>query len=112
MSDASKVDSGINLDVLTIPFPAPSVVAGRAEPTPDRAPLAPCLISLGTTLGGPAATVRPMGDSSPSCLPFEDLLVTLRVLESSGGSVPDAFLASLCGKVVFLHEHLFAISGN
>ena len=86
MSEASKVvqDNDLSQDVLTSSLPAPSVVAGCAEPTPDRAPLAPCLVGLGTTLGGPAATVLPTGGSSPSHLSFEDLLVTLRVSRLRG----------------------------
>ena len=53
-----------------------------------------------------------MGNSSPFCLSFSDLLVTLRVLESSGGSLPVSFLASLQGKVVFSLDPSFMVSGN
>ena len=115
LSGTSKVDNqdnDVSQDVLTSSFAAPMVVSGRAEPTPDRAPLAPCLVGLGTTLGGPAATVSPLGDSSPSHLSFADLLVTLRVLESSGGYLPDSFLAWLRGKVVYSLEPSFVVSGN
>ena len=88
LSGASKIDiqdKDVSQDVLTSSLTAPTVVAGRAEPTPDRASLAPCPVGLGTTLGGPAATVLPLSDSSPSRLSFAHLLVTLRVLKSSGG---------------------------
>ena len=56
--------------------------------------------------------MMPMGDSIPSCLSFEDFLVTLRVLESSGESMPDAFLAFLRGKVVYSTEHSLTIIGD
>ena len=56
--------------------------------------------------------MMPMGDSIPSCLSFEDFLVTLRVLESSGESMPDAFLAFLRGKVVYSTEYSLTISGD
>ena len=74
------------------------VVAGRAKPAPDRASSATCSVGLGTTLGGLAAAVSPAGASFPSRLSFADLglLVTLRVLELSGGSMLDIFLVS-CG---------------
>ena len=114
MSEASKVvqDKDVSQVVLTVSLPAPSVVAGHAETTPNRAPLVPCLVGLGTTLGGLAATVLPTDCSPPSRLFFESPLFTLRLLKSSGGPMPDIFLVSLQGKVVFLHEHPFAISGN
>ena len=45
---------------------APSVVAGHAEPTPNRPPLAPYTDGLGVNLGGPAASEAPKGvDSLP-----------------------------------------------
>ena len=90
-SDASKVDdvisgsNDVSQDVLTVPFAAPSIVAGRCEPTPDRAPFAPCSVGLGTTLGGPVTIEAPTSGSPQSCLSFEDALITLRVLESLGG---------------------------
>ena len=39
-------------------FSAPSVVARRAEPTPDRPSLAPYADGLEGNLGGPAASER------------------------------------------------------
>ena len=56
----------VSQDVLTFPFSAPSVVAGRSEPTPDRAPFAPCSDRLGTTLGGLAAVYALTGSSPPN----------------------------------------------
>ena len=56
--------------------------------------------------------MSPLGNSSPFCLSFSDLLVTLRVLESSGGSLPVSFLASLQGKVLFSLDPSFTVSGN
>ena len=91
---------------------APSAVAGRSELMPDRAPLTPYTGGLGTTLGGPAAVDATTGSSSVSRLSFEDLLVTIRVLESSGGYVPDSFLDSLRRLVVFSSDRSFAVSGD
>ena len=118
MLDVSKVgivySSDLSQGVITVPFVAPSLVAGCSEPTPDRASVALCSVCLGTTLGGLVATVMPTGSSLPP--PLRTFLVILRVLESSwwggGGFVPDAFLASLRCKVVFLAEHSFASSGD
>ena len=84
-SSVTSQDIHVIQDVLTHSFLAPLVVVRRAEPMPDRAPSAPCSVGLGITLGGPTATVSPTGISSPSHLSFADLLVMLRVLESSGG---------------------------
>ena len=80
-SSVAIQDEHVSQDVLTPSFTAPTVVAGCAEPTPDRASSARCRVILGTTLGGPAATVSPTGDSSPSRLSLTNLMVTLRVLE-------------------------------
>ena len=116
MSDASKVDdvhSGdVSQDVLTVPFAVPSVVAGRSQLVTDRAPFAQCSVGLGITLGGLVTIDEFAGNSSSSRLSFEDLFFTLRVLELSGGSVSDAFLASLCDKVEYSTEHSFVISGD
>ena len=45
-------------------FSAPSVVAGRAEPTPDRPSLASYSDGLEGNLGGPAASEVPKGRDS------------------------------------------------
>ena len=45
-------------------FAAPSVVAGRNEPTPDRTPSAAQTDVLGANLGGPAASEAPSGVDS------------------------------------------------
>ena len=117
-ASASKVDdnvpvcSDVSLDVLTPSISAPSAVAGRSEPTPDGAPLAPYTGSLGTTLGGLAAVDVPTGGSSLSRLSFEDLMVAVRVSELSGGYVPDNFLDSLHDLVVFSSDCSFVVSGD
>ena len=98
--------------MLTFPVSASFAVAGHSEPMPDGAPLAPYTGGLGTTLGGPAAVDAPTGGSSLSCLSFKDLLITVRVLELSGGYVPDSFLDSLPGLVAFPSDHLFAVSSD
>ena len=92
-------------------FSAPLVVAGRAELTPDGAPLVLYLDSLGAYPGGLAATVAPSGATPPPRISFSDLLTTIRVLESSG-RIPDLFLESLRGSFVFSVEHDFAIGGD
>ena len=74
-------------------FSAPSVVAGRGEPTSDGAPLVPYPDGLGAYPGGPTATVAPSGATSPPRISFSDLLTTIRVLESSG-RIPNSFLES------------------
>ena len=84
-SSVASQDINVCQDVLTPSLPALTVVAGCAEPAPDRGPSASCSVCLGTTLGGPIATVSPTGTSSPSRLSFANLLVMLRVVESSGG---------------------------
>ena len=91
-------------------FAAPLEVAGHAEPTPDGVPSVPYTDGLGTYPGGPVSTVAPMGATPPARISFEDLL-TARVLENSG-RIPDSFLESLRGRVVFWLEHDFAIGGE
>ena len=51
-------------------FSAPSVVAGRAEPTPDRPYLAPYSDGLEGNLVGPAASKVPMGMDSLTLIVF------------------------------------------
>ena len=58
---------------------------GRSEPAPDRAPSVSYTGDLGTTPGGPAAADARLGGFSLPRWSFEDLLVTVMVLESSGG---------------------------
>ena len=55
-------------------FSAPSVAAGRAEPTPDRPSLAPYTDVLEGNLGGPAASEAPKGVDSLTHI----VLVSLR----------------------------------
>ena len=85
------VSDNISQDVLTVSFSAPSIVARCSEPTPGRVPFARYTGSMGTTLGGPGAIDVPTGDSPQSYLSFEDLLVIVRVLESSGGPFQTVF---------------------
>ena len=49
---------------------APSVVAGRTDPTPDRPPFAPYSDGLGGNLGGPAASEAPKGVYSLTHIEF------------------------------------------
>ena len=51
-------------------FSAPSVVAGRTEPTPDRPSLAKYSDSLEGNLGGPAASEVPTGVDSLTLIVF------------------------------------------
>ena len=99
-------------DVSNMPsFSAPSVVAGRAEPTPDGAPLVLYPDGLRAYRGVLAATVAPSSATSPPRISFSDPLMTVRVLESSS-RILDSFLESLRGSIVFLVEHDFAIGGD
>ena len=49
---------------------APSVVAGCAEPVPDRPSLAPYTDGLEGNLGGPAASEAPTGVDSLTLIVF------------------------------------------
>ena len=51
-------------------FSAPSVVAGRAEPMPDRPSLAPYSNGLEGNLGGLAASEAPTGVDSLTLILF------------------------------------------
>ena len=99
-------------DVSNMPsFSAPLVVAGRTEPTPDGASLVPYPTVWERTQEGRLLQLR-----LPVLLPlphisFSDLLMTVRVVECSG-RIPDLFLESLRGSVVFSVEYDFAISGD
>ena len=108
-SNVNNVSTDVSQDVINPSLSALSVVAGRSEPMPDRAPSVSYTGDLGTNLGGPAAADVPSGGSSLPRLSFEDLLVTVKFLESSGGSVPDSFLDSLRGIVVYPTNHSFAM---
>ena len=70
-SKVGNVVSGsdnVSQDVLTVPFSAPSIVSGRSEPMPDRAPFVQYSDGLGTTLGGLAAIHAPTGIlPTPAC---------------------------------------------
>ena len=110
-SDVTNNRDNVSQDVLNPSFSAPSAVARRSEPTPDRAPSVSFTGDLGTILGGPAAADAPSGGSSLPRLSFEDLLFTIRFFESSGSSVPDSFLESLRNVVVYSTEHSFAMGG-
>ena len=110
-SDVTFTRDNVSQDVLNHSVSAPTSVAVRSENAPDRAPSASYTGNLGTTQGGPAAASSPTGGSSLPRLSFKDLLVTVRFFESSGGSVPDIFIKSLCNVAMYFTEHSFAMGG-
>ena len=91
-------------------FTVSSLVAGHAEPTPDRPPLVPYADGLGGNLGGPAAPEAPRGVDSHSQIEFGEFLARVRDLEHQHGYLPDSFLTSLCGKVIFASDQSLFLS--
>ena len=107
---SDSVSRNVSQDVLTLPsFPAPSAVAGRTEPTPDRVPCASYTGNLGNNLGGPAATDAPAVGSSLPRVSFEKLVAKVKVLRSARGYIPDVFLTFLSGVVFYASDHSFVM---
>ena len=100
-SDIDNKLNNLSQDVHNRSLAAPTVVARRAEPTPDRPSLAPYSDGLEGNLGGPAASVAPTGVDSPSQIEFGVFLARVRELEMQHGYLPDSFLASVRGKVIY-----------
>ena len=65
----NKIDN-LSQDVHNHSLTAPTVVAGRAEPMPDRPSLAPYSDCLEGNLGGPAASEASTGVDSPTHIEF------------------------------------------
>ena len=77
-SDINNKLHNLSQDVHNRFLAAPTVVAGRAEATPDRPSLAPYLGGLEGNLGGPAASEAPTGVDSPSQIEFVVFLARVR----------------------------------
>ena len=107
----NKIDN-LSQDVHNCSLTAPSVVAWRAEPKPDRPSLAPYSDGLEGNLGGPAASEVPTGMDSPTQIEFGVFLARVRELEFQHGYLPDSFLTSLRGKVIYAADHSLFLSGD
>ena len=81
-------------------FSAPSAVAGRAEPPPNKVPHCSYSDGRGSTLGGPAAALAASGADSPTHISFESLISRVRELETYFGYLPYRYLQSLVGQVI------------
>ena len=97
---------------MKITFPAPYVVAGRAEPTPDKVPHCPYSDGRGSTLGGPAAALAPSGADSLTHVSFESLIDRVRELEQHFGYLPSRYLQSFRGQIISSRDHSVMMSGD
>ena len=114
-SKFSAIDSRIDDNsqgVSNSSFPAPTVVARRNKPTPDRTPLAAYTDILGANLGGPAATEASTDVGFPTQMLFGEVLARIRDLKIKFGYVPDNYLMALCGKVIHSSDYSLYLSGD
>ena len=93
-------------------FSAPSVIAGRNEPTPDRTPFAAYSDILGANLGGLAATEESSDVGFPSQMMLGEFLARIKDLECKFGYLPDNFLNSLRGKVIHSPDYSLYLSDD
>ena len=77
-SDINNKIDNLSQDVDNRSLAAPSAVAGRAEPTPDKPSLAPYSDGLEGNLGGPVASEAPTGVDSPTQIEFGVFLARVR----------------------------------
>ena len=107
-------DSNSRIDVISQEsyrsFSAPTVVAGRNEPTPDRTPFAAYSDVLGANLGGPAATEASSGVGFPSQMLLGEFLARIRLCKF--GYLPDNYFGSLHGKVIHSPDYSLYLSGD
>ena len=111
-SDIDNKLHNLSQDVHNCSLAAPTVVAGHAEPTPDRPSLAPYSDGVEGNLGGPAASEALTGVDSPSQIEFGVFLARVRELEMQHGYLPDSFLTSLRGKVIYSADQSLFLSGD
>ena len=91
---------------------APTVVAERNEPTPNRTPLSAYSDVLGANLGGPAATEASSDIGFPSQMLFGEFLARIRDLECKFGYLPDNYLMTLQGKVIHSPDYSLYLSDD
>ena len=111
-SDINNKIDNLSQDVHNRSLTAPTVVVGCSEPTLDRPSLAPYSDGLEGNLGGLAASEVPTGVDSPTQIEFGVFLARVRELEFQHGYLPDSFLTSLRGKVIYAADHSLFLSGN
>ena len=102
----------LSQDVHNRSLTALTVVARRADPTPDRPSLALNSDGLEGNLGVPAASEAPTVVDYPTHIEFGVFLARVRELEFQHGYLPDSFLTSLRGKVIYAADHSLLLSGD